>query len=166
MRRFEKVKIEEFLKYYDREEYETFQKPCRATSLSSGYDFKLIRDLLLKSGQKVVLPTGIKVKMQADETLLIIIRSSCGIKHGIKLANQVGLVDSDYYSNEKNDGHILICLENTGSEDKKFEKGSSIAQGVFVKYLLTDDDESLNSRVGGIGSTSDIETNDKKGRKL
>ena len=76
-----------------------------------------------------------------------------GIKNNIRLCNQVGIIDADYYNNPQNEGHIWICLKNEGITDFVIEKGSAIAQGIFSKYYICDDDISENKRIGGIGST-------------
>ena len=74
-------------------------------------------------------------------------------KNNINLKNSVGVIDSDYYNNIDNEGNICFVLENCGDEDFILEKGSRYAQGVFMKYLVTDNDVSVNARNGGIGST-------------
>jgi len=70
------------------------------------------------------------------------------------MCNQVGIIDSDYYSNISNDGHIWISLQNEGTKTYEIKKGDKICQGIFNKYLLTDNDNNYNNiRTGGIGST-------------
>jgi dUTP pyrophosphatase len=102
-----------------------------------------------------VVPTGVKVYMQPDEYLGIHIRSSLAIKQGLHLANCQGIIDADYYDNPENEGHILIAVVNAGSREIFLEKGMRIAQGIFCRYLLTDQDEATpkETRSGGIGST-------------
>ena len=78
--------------------------------------------------------------MLADEVLEVYIRSSLGVKHLLALANGTGIIDSSYYGNPGNDGNIGICLVNWGSEPVVIEKGERIAQGIFKKYLVADDD--------------------------
>ena len=74
------------------------------------------------------------------------------------LANSQGIIDADYYNNADNEGHILIALLNGGSQDVVVSAGMRIAQGIFCKYLLTDQDESTGKaeRTGGIGSTGTL----------
>ena len=88
-----------------------------------------------------------------DEVLLLIVRSSTGIKHNIRLNNQVGVIDKDYYNNKNNEGHIFIKIQNEGEKDIVINKGDRFAQGIFTKYLLTDDDIASGDRTGGLGST-------------
>ena len=59
------------------------------------------------------------------------------------------------YNNSNNEGHIWIRIQNEGDKDYVVKKGDAMIQGMFVKYLKTDDDiESENSRDGGFGSTN------------
>lgn len=128
--------------------------PVRADRGSAGYDFFATEDIVLHMGSQVVVWTNIKAYMQEDEVLYIFPRSSMGTKHGVVLANTVGVIDSTYYGNPSNDGNIGICLKNTGTKDIKIKQGDRIAQGVFQKYLVADQDETLNlERSGGFGSS-------------
>ena len=91
--------------------------------------------------------------MDFDEYLGIHIRSSLAIKYGIVLVNQEGIIDADYYNNSDNEGHIMIAIKNTSDTPHIFEKGDKVAQGIFQKYLVADDDNSDTVRKGGIGSS-------------
>jgi dUTP pyrophosphatase len=128
--------------------------PKRATSFSAGYDFYLPEELTIKAHERVIVKTYIRSYMNDDEFLALYIRSSLGIKKGIRLMNQTGIIDKDYYGNSDNGGHIMIALENTSANDVKLEEGSAFAQGVFMKYLISDDDTTSEIRSGGIGSTN------------
>ena len=75
------------------------------------------------------------------------------IKRHLALVNSTGIIDSDYYNNEDNEGHIMIALLNFGNEPVTLEKGERVAQGIFSKYLITNDDDATGVRTGGIGST-------------
>lgn len=99
-----------------------------------------------------LVPTGIKANMEADEKLDLYNRSS-NPKNGLVLANGVGLVDSDYFENPSNDGHIFFAFINFGEEDYQVKKGDRIGQGVFSKYLVVDNDNATGQRVSGFGST-------------
>lgn len=154
MRGFEKVSINEFLKTRNVEEYEKIILPRRGTQFSAGYDFYTPYGITIKAGEKEIIATGIKAYMQSNEVLLLVIRSSLGFKHSIRLINQVGVIDSDYYNNVDNEGHILIGLENKSNEDVILKANDRIAQGIFINYLIAnDEDKPLNHRIGGIGST-------------
>lgn len=156
-RGFEKVSVEEFVKHYPQELYQDIIIPKRKTLNSAGYDFHLVTDLVLNPNEEVVIPTGIKAYMQSDEYLEIIIRSSLGFKYNVRLKNQVGIIDSDYYNNQDNEGHILVGLKNEGNHVVKLKKSDAIVQGIFQKYLLADEeDKPVQLRQGGIGSTQKI----------
>jgi dUTP pyrophosphatase len=127
--------------------------PQRGTKFSSGYDLFSPINILVTPFEKVLIWTNIKAYMQDDEVLQIYIRSSVGIKKGLVLANQVGIIDADYFSNLNNDGNIGLCLENKTNQTIEIKKGDKLAQGIFVKYLVADNCNSDDIRVGGIGST-------------
>ena len=132
--------------------------PVRKTRCSAGYDFEAAEDIFVPSFKKMnmptLIPTGIKAYMQDDEVLYLYNRSSNPKKKGLVLANSVGVVDSDYYGNPDNDGHIMFAFYNIKAEDIVIKKGEPIGQGVFGKYLVVDDDDANDDRVGGFGSTS------------
>lgn len=70
--------------------------------------------------------------MAYDEYLAIHIRSSMAIKRKLALVNSTGIIDSDYYNNEENEGHIMIALLNFGNEPVTLEKGERIAPRHFL----------------------------------
>lgn len=127
--------------------------PRRATKHSAGYDIESAQDIVINPGEIVKIPTGLKVQMPEDEALFVYPRSSLGIKKGLVTSNAVGVVDSDYYNNSENEGHLMIPLLNFSKEVVKIEKGERIAQGIFHKFYLTDDDFVENERTGGFGSS-------------
>lgn len=151
--------------------------PYRATRNAAGYDFEALEDTIIPSIHEVkplevvfdsldapthykpglkptLVPTGIKALMEDDESLELYNRSS-NPKLQLMLANGVGLVDSDYYGNESNDGEIMFPFINIGDKSITIKKGTRIGQGVFRKFLKTDDDIVGRDRVGGFGSTND-----------
>lgn len=101
-----------------------------------------------------LVPTGLKSYMGEDEYLQIINRSSNPIKRFLTLPNSIGIIDGDYYNNRHNEGHIFVQMINYGLFDQTIEKGERIAQGIFTRFLKTDDDEGgLGAREGGFGSS-------------
>ena len=132
--------------------------PTRATEGSAGYDIRVLtpdkKSIEIKPLEGYVFDTGIKACMGKDEVLKIYIRSSVGIKKHLILSNVVGIIDSDFYNNPENDGHIRVSVTNVSSSVQVIENNERIAQGIFVKYLTTEDDNVRVSRVGGIGSTN------------
>lgn len=149
---FYKVSKTEFLKSGGEEEYLNVSLPKRATSGSAGYDFFAPKEYTLLPGETVKIPTGIRVKIDDDWVLTIFPRSSLGFKYKLRLDNTVGIIDSDYYYAE-NEGHIFIKLTNCGDKPLTIEKGKAFAQGVFLEYGVTYDDDSDGVRTGGFGST-------------
>ena len=149
---FYKVSKTEFLKSGGEEEYLNVSLPKRATSGSAGYDFFAPKEYTLLPGETVKIPTGIRVKIDDGWVLTIFPRSSLGFKYKLRLDNTVGIIDSDYYYAE-NEGHIFIKLTNCGDKPLTIEKGKAFAQGVFLEYGITYDDESVGVRTGGFGST-------------
>lgn len=127
--------------------------PERKTRRSAGYDIESAADMELLPGKTCIVPTGLKAYMKDDEYLAIHIRSSMGIKKGILLSNSTGIIDSDYYNNEDNEGHIMIALRNLSDKTFVIHKGDRLAQGIFCKYLVASDDKAVGERKGGIGST-------------
>ncbi len=164
--KFEKVSLEQFSKdtknlfkdrYTDEEikaAYEKIELPTRATSGSAGYDFKSPFTIENNKGIADIIPTGIRAKIAEGWVLKIYPRSGSGFKYGLRLLNTVGIIDSDYY-NSDNEGHIMAKIEHTsGDYLLEIKQGSGFAQGVFVEYGITEDDDATNIRNGGFGSTN------------
>jgi len=127
--------------------------PERKTSGSAGYDIASRVDMVIEPHQIAFVPTGIKAYMQDDEVLQIYPRSSLSFKKRLIKVNSVGIIDSDYYNNPDNEGEISLILYNLGEEPVHIEKNERIAQGIFMKYLKVDKDNTLVKRLGGFGST-------------
>ncbi len=132
--------------------------PVRKTKYSAGYDIEAAEDTVVPSFKKGMNPTliktGLKAYMQEDEYLKLCNRSSNPKKKGLIMANSIGVIDADYYGNPDNDGHIMFAFYNVKDEDIEIKKGEAIGQGIFQKYLVTDDDTANGTRVGGFGSTN------------
>ena len=129
--------------------------PRRATAGSSGYDIRTPFTFTLKSGEDIVIPTGIRAWIAPGWWLMLMPRSGLGFKFYTRLANTVGNIDSDYYGAD-NEGHIMVKLrlELTGDgAPRAFEAGTAICQGVFVPFGITVDDDAIDKRTGGFGST-------------
>ena len=128
--------------------------PKRATAGSAGYDFYLPCAIRLEPGETVKIPTGVRVRIDEGWVLKLYPRSGLGFKFRLQLNNTVGIIDSDYYG-AANEGHILIKLTNDSREGKTVElpAGAAFAQGVFVEFGITEDDDADAVRSGGFGST-------------
>lgn len=154
--------------------------PERATQQAAGYDFQAAEDIVVPTIWNVLLknqalqqnetsglpeankeylastlvPTGVKAYMQEDEYLQLANRSSNPIKNQLSMPNGVGIVDADYYGNEKNEGHIYFQFINYGLTDYVIKKGDRIGQGIFMPYLKADKDTNSGViRTGGFGSS-------------
>jgi dUTP pyrophosphatase len=129
--------------------------PKRATRGSAGYDFYAPVDFILKPGETIRIPTGIRVEMEEDWVLQLYPRSGLGFKFRLQLNNTVGIIDSDYYYSD-NEGHIMARITNDSNEGKTLEvkRGTGFMQGIFLQYGITMDDDTSEVRNGGFGSTS------------
>ena len=162
--KFEKVSYKQFADAYRddfggsddeiRTVYDSVKLPKRATAGSAGYDFYTPVAIHLEPGQTVKIPTGIRAKMETDWVLMIYPRSGLGFKFRLQLNNTVGVIDSDYY-NSDNEGHIFIKITNDSNEGKTVDvaAGGGFAQGIFMPYGITEDDDVTDERNGGFGST-------------
>ena len=123
--------------------------PQRGTSKSSGYDIRALENVFIPANSWKLVSTGLTAYMLDDEELQIRPRSGLALKEGISVLNSPGTIDSDYYGK-----HIGVILNNNSTESFKVKAGDKIAQAIFSKYLIVDNDEPVNSvRAGGFGST-------------
>ena len=164
--KFEKVSWEQFLEDWrdtfgnEQEQariqgiYDRIRLPRRATAGSAGYDFFLTLPIVLRPGESIKVPTGIRARMDVNWVLQIYPRSGLGFKYRLQMNNTVGIIDSDYFYSD-NEGHIFIKILNDRREDKTLElaEGMAFAQGIFMEYGITEDDDVTESRNGGVGST-------------
>lgn len=127
--------------------------PKRATKGSAGYDCYSPIGFCLEPGQEIKLPTLLKAYMPQDVFLGVYPRSGLGFKYYARLANTVGIIDSDYVDNESNEGHIFVKIRNEGDKPMSINPGDGICQFIFQKYFTTEDDEAEGTREGGFGST-------------
>ena len=113
--------------------------PKRSTKNSAGYDIEAAEDIVIpsfKKGQKpTLIKTGLKAYMQGDEVLILANRSSNPGKKGLILANSIGVVDSDYYENPDNDGHIMFAFYNIKEEEVEIKKGERIRTSDISKIF-------------------------------
>lgn len=171
--KFEKVSFDQYVKaqisYHGRHikmEYDHLKLPERATAGSAGYDFYAPFGFVLDApmmnekgfiepGQSILIPTGIRCKIKEGWFLMLAPRSSLGFKYRLQMDNTVSIIDSDYYGAE-NEGHIMLKLTNDSNENKILEvkEGDRIAQGIFLPFGITKDDNATGTRTGGIGSTN------------
>lgn len=148
MRKFEIV-AENYIKYGEKD----IKMPYRATMTSAGYDLFSPIDIVVKPNAVELIWTNVKATFNSDEVLMLFVTSKMG-KNRVMIANGTGIIESDYYSNESNDGNLGIMLYNFGDTDYVVKKHDKIGQGIFLKFLKVDDEKApTNKRVGGFGST-------------
>ena len=126
--------------------------PKYQTQGSSGCDLHSSIDVVIPSGKRSIVPTGLKVEIPVGFEGQVRPRSGLAAKHGITVLNTPGTVDCDYR------GEVKVILLNTGDEDFIIKKGDRIAQLVFSQVFraIFKKEEALTSTEraeGGFGST-------------
>lgn len=132
--------------------YDALTLPTRSTAHSAGYDFVSPLNFMLKPGETIMIPTGIRAYMPSDMVLMVFPRSGLGTKYQLGLCNTVGIVDADFV-NSDNEGHIHIKMVNNGNEIVSVAQGQAFCQGIFVNYHTTYGDNVTATRNGGFGSS-------------
>lgn len=127
--------------------------PMRGTKSAAGHDFYAPHDIVVPAhGLSKLVHFNIKAIMPQDMFLFLRIRSGLAVKHGL-MVHCSGIIDADYANNADNDGNIGVKFRNNGSETIIIREGERCAQGIFVRYCVTSDDEASAVRGGGYGST-------------
>lgn len=128
--------------------------PEYSTINSAGLDLRanLENDIVLKSLERVLIPTGLYIELPVGYEAQIRPRSGLALKHGISVLNTPGTIDSDYR------GEIGIILVNLSKEDFTIKNGERICQMVInkhehIKWKLTKSLESTDRGMGGFGHT-------------
>jgi len=149
--------------------------PIRKTRTSVGYDIEAAEDTTIPTIWKTIftnikiflsgkdnyeefkptlIPTGLKSYFCDDEVLILANKSSFPLKKGLIMANSIGIIESDYYNNCSNEGHLMFMYYNIGFKDIVIKKGESAGQAYFQKFLVADNDKADGIRTGGFGSTT------------
>lgn len=149
---FDKYDGEDLTSAEIRKIWEEIERPKRGTTGSAGYDFVTPLPFELRPGERIKIPTGIRVAIDEGYVLKMYVRSSVGFKYEVCLTNGTGIIDSDYFYAD-NEGHIFVKLRNDGTKDFVANAGDRVVQGIFCKYAITKDDTAATNRTGGIGST-------------
>lgn len=129
--------------------------PQYATDGSAGLDLPACLELpqVVAPGARVKIPTGIAIEIPHRHIVgLVFPRSGLATKHGISLANAVGVIDSDYK------GEIIVAVHNQGESEYVIKPGERIAQLVFVPVFKAELEETRELKetgrgAGGFGST-------------
>lgn len=131
----------------------SFDLPTRGTIQSCGYDFHSPSSFELLPGVTTRVPLGVKVYLNEGTFLMIVPRSSVGMKYHVSLDNTIGIIDADYVDNTANEGEICLQITNHGDSTYVVKKNDRLCQGIILKYEVVDDDMAKNKRNGGMGST-------------
>ena len=128
--------------------------PKYETVGASGLDLSanLEKDIVLKPGEKCLIPTGIAVTIPNGYEFQIRPRSGLAMKNSITVLNTPGTIDADYR------GEIKVIIINLGNKDFEITNGTRIAQMVLcpiskAKLLEVDDLDNTTRGDGGFGST-------------
>lgn len=127
--------------------------PKYQTPGAAGFDFHLVEDATLEPGEIALLPSGLVIQTPPGHVLLIFVRSSGPKKMGIRKANSVAVIDSDYAGP---DDEVKLLLQNIRNEVIHLKKGDRVAQGLIMPVVQAEfeevDEVNAPSR-GGHGST-------------
>ena len=130
--------------------------PRRATAGSAGYDFFAPEDVHLEPGEWTEFDT--RVRFDGSESvegcrrwfMLMVPRSGLGFRHGVRLANTVGVIDQDYRQS--------IRAKLTCDVPCDIPRGKAFMQGIVIPYaVFAGEDEPVSERVGGFGSTDAVD---------
>lgn len=128
--------------------------PKYGTEFAAGADLYACLDenILIPSGETVMIKTGISLEIPTGYVGLVYARSGLAFKKGIAPSNKVGVIDSDYR------GEIMVALHNHSKNDYVVQKGDRIAQIVIAPYIKVEFDlvEELDETIRndkGFGST-------------
>ena len=137
-------------------QYYNIQLPNQSTENAMGLDFYMPYEVKVLAHNKIKISTGVRWICDEENDgrygMLIVPRSSTGIKLGLRLLNTIGIIDADYYLAD-NEGHIMLFMENTTDEDIVLQAGQRIVQGLIVPYVIPKNMFSNKIRHGGFGST-------------
>lgn len=124
--------------------------PTRGSEYAAGYDLYANNEqrLLINSGDTVKVGTGIAMEIPEGYFGAIFARSGLATKQGLRPANCVGVVDSDYR------GELIVALHNDSNEPREIMPNDRIAQLVIMPYLTVDfvESDTLDDTDRGEGS--------------
>ena len=105
--------------------------PAYETELAAGMDLRanLSEPLGVAPGERVLVPTGIRIALPPGTEAQVRPRSGLAARHGIGMVNAPGTIDADYR------GEVMVILINHGLENFTIERGDRIAQLVVAPVL-------------------------------
>lgn len=129
--------------------------PTRGSVSAAGVDLYALPEdgeVMLPPHETVMIPTGLAAALPEGTFGAVFARSGLASRQGLRPANCVGVVDSDYR------GELFIALHNDTATPRTVRRGDRIAQMVLLPYLPIEFEEtdalpeSLRGE-GGFGST-------------
>jgi len=126
--------------------------PAYANSEAAGADLSTTNGATVMPGEAHTFGTGLKFEIPPGSAMLVYGRSGLGFKHGLRLVNCVGIIDSDYR------GEVMVRLINDGDQPVVLAAGDRIAQAMVVpapQTVFEEVDELSDTArgAGGFGST-------------
>lgn len=132
--------------------------PTRGSATAAGYDLYAAEGAFIPAGKTVMVGTGLAMEIPNAFWGGIYARSGLATKQGLRPANCVGVIDSDYR------GEIIVALHNDSDSEKIVQAGDRIAQLVFHQaymsaeingqpWKVVDDLDATDRGDGGFGST-------------
>ena len=129
--------------------------PTSGSQYAAGYDlYAAIKEpITIYPGTCEKIGTGLAMEIPTGYFGAIFARSGLATKQGLRPANCVGVVDSDYR------GEVIVALHNDSNEARQVQPDERIAQlvlmpyGVVEKFEVVDDLEDTDRGAGGFGST-------------
>lgn len=134
----------------------TIERPCYQSLWAAGADIRAQlpnRDtLIIRPGEKVLVPTGIKMAIPEGYEVQVRPRSGLSFKTGLMVVNSPGTIDADYR------GEVKILLGNLGQQDEIVCHGDRVAQLVVCpviqgEFQIVEKLENTARGAGGFGST-------------
>lgn len=99
--------------------------PSYETEHASGMDLRAVVEMTIKPGERVLVPTGLKMEIPVGYEAQVRPRSGLSLKSGLLVPNSPGTIDADFR------GEVKVILLNAGKEDFLIKKGDRIAQLVI-----------------------------------
>lgn len=132
--------------------YEDVELPVYATEHAAGMDLKANEDVIIPAGERKLVGTGLAIEIPRGYFGGLYPRSGLASKHGINLANCVGVIDADYR------GEIKAAIQNNSKEPFEIKKGDRICQLIiqpYIKAVLIEAEnlDETDRGAGGFGST-------------
>lgn len=128
------------------------KQPKYQTPGAAGMDVCSVKSIVIPSGERALVPTGLSFEIPIDYEIQVRPRSGLALKQGITVLNSPGTIDSDYR------GELGVILMNSGKDDFKIEVGDRIAQIVLcpvvkIEFKIVNELVDTDRGSGGFGST-------------